>query len=77
MNSKQAAVLETVSTKQWIKWKCTAYIDGEMEFSHSMVGNKVLVHATNIKTIRWFERHLIVQFVIGPRGGISKLKVIR
>jgi len=77
MNSKQVAVMETVATKEWLKWKCVSYFDGEMEFSHSMIGDKVFVHATNVKTIKGFQKLLIVQFMIGVRGGISKLKVIK
>lgn len=76
MNSKQAAIIETVTSKQWLEWKFNTRFDGEMKFRIEQIGDKVFVHGSNVESTKWFERHAIVQMLIGVKGGVSKLKVI-
>ena len=76
MNAKQAKVLETVATKNWIEWKLGRCIDGELEFNFQEIGDKVFVFASNLNSTKWFEKNVTVQMLIGNRGGINKLKLI-
>jgi hypothetical protein len=75
MNAKQAKVLETVATKNWIDWKFSTSIDGELKISTQEIGDKVFVQVSNVGC-QWYEKFVIVQMLIGTRGGVSKLKLI-
>ena len=75
MNAKQAKVIETVATKNWIEWKLGRCIDGELEFNFQEIGDKVFVQVSNVGC-QWYEKFVIVQMLIGTRGGVSKLKLI-
>ena len=75
MNTKQAKTLETVATKSWIDWKLGTSIDGELKVNVQEVGDKVFVQVSNVGC-QWYEKFVIVQMLIGTRGGISKLKLI-
>jgi hypothetical protein len=75
MNSKQAAVIETVTSKQWLEWKFCQGIAGELTFEFKHIGDKVFVHGSNAGAHKWFERFTCVQMIIGKRGGVSKLKI--
>jgi len=75
MNAKQAKVIETVATKNWIDWKFSTSIDGELKVSTQEIGDKVFVQVSNVGC-QWYEKFVIVQMLIGTRGGVSKLKLI-
>ncbi len=75
MNAKQAKVLETVTSKEWIEWKFSTTISGELKTSINQIGDKVFVQVSNAGC-QWFEKSVIVQMLVGVRGGISKLKLI-
>lgn len=74
MNSKQAAVIETVTSKQWLERKFCQRIDGELTFTFDQIGDTIFVHGSNAGC-RWFEKFVCVQMLIGKRGGVSKLKI--
>jgi hypothetical protein len=76
MNAKQIKVIETVTSKQWLEWKFSTRFDGDMEFTFQQIGDKVFVHGSNAESIKWFQKHVMVQMLIGIKGGVSKLKVI-
>jgi hypothetical protein len=75
MNSKQVKAIQTVTTPSWIDWKITKHISGSMAFSVTEIGDKVLVHGSNTASIEWFQKQVIVQIIIGNRGGINKITV--
>jgi hypothetical protein len=76
MNTKQAKTLETVATKNWIEWKLGHRIDGELEFKVQELGDKVYVFASNVDSIQWFQKHVMIQMLIGIRGGVNQLKLV-
>jgi hypothetical protein len=77
MNTKQAAVIQTVATQEWLEWKLCTRFDGQLEFSQPKeIGSKVFIQASNAKTANWFHKFVVVQIVLGVRGGINELKVI-
>jgi uncharacterized protein YqcC (DUF446 family) len=77
MNTKQAAVIQTVATQEWLEWKLCTRFDGQLKFSQPKeIGNKVFIQASNAGNHKWFEKFAIVQIVVGVRGGINELKVI-
>ena len=75
MNAKQTQAAQTVTQIGWLKRNAVSYIPGEMTFSLMDFGDTVLVHGSNTDTTKWFEKQVIVQVTIGPRGGINKIKV--
>jgi hypothetical protein len=77
MNAKQAKAIETVATQSWIEWKLGTSIDGELEFNIQEIGDKVYVFASNVESTEWFQKHTMVQMLIGTRGGINNLKLIK
>jgi hypothetical protein len=46
-----------------------------MAFSVTEIGKTVYVHGSNTDSIEWWQKQFIIQFFIGPRGGINKIKV--
>jgi hypothetical protein len=76
MNSKQMQVAQTVTTRKWIDWKTCQYIAGEMAFSMTEIGDTVFIHGSNTASTEWWQKQVIVQVFIGPRGGIKKFAVL-
>jgi hypothetical protein len=76
MNAKQAKVLETVTAKQWLEWKFSTHIDGDLNVRTTPIGDKIYVQISNVGC-HWFEKFVIFQMVIGVKGGISKLKLCK
>ncbi len=75
MNSKQVKVIQTVTTPSWIDWKISKHIAGSLTFRVMEIGDKVIVHGSNTDSIEWFQKQVIVQIIIGNRGGINKITV--
>jgi hypothetical protein len=75
MNSKQTKVIQMVTKPSYITWKTGEHIDGNMAFSVFEIGDTVMVHGSNTDSIEWWHKHFMIQFFIGPRGGIKKIKV--
>jgi len=76
MNSKQTKTIQLVTKPSYITWKCNnVHIDGNMAFSVTEIGDTVMVHGSNTASIEWWHKQFIVQFFIGPRGGINKIRV--
>jgi hypothetical protein len=76
MNAKQIKRLQTVTQQKWIEWKAGKFIDGALSFSAFEIDGKVFIHASNTSTIEWYQRQIIVQMHIGPRGGLNEFKII-
>jgi hypothetical protein len=74
MNSKQIKAAQTVTKREYIEWKTCKYIGGELTFTMDEIGDKVFIQGSNTQTKHWFDTHFIVQFFIGPKGGV-KVKV--
>ena len=77
MNAQQIKTAQKVTGKKWLDWNVKCYIGGEMSFSAEQMGDCLFIHGSNTETINWFEKQVIVQFFIGPRGGIKTFKVIQ
>jgi hypothetical protein len=75
MNTKQTKVIQMVTKPSYITWKTGEHIDGNMAFSVFEIGKTVMVHGSNTDSIEWWHKHFMIQFFIGPRGGINKIKV--
>lgn len=76
MNIKQIKTIQMVTKPSWINWKCTnEHIDGALAFSVTEIGNTVMVHGSNTDSIEWWHKQFIIQFFIGPRGGINKIRI--
>jgi hypothetical protein len=75
MNTKQTKVIQMVTKPSYIMWKTNEYIEGNMAFSVTEIGDTVFVHGSNTDSIEWWQKQFIIQFFIGPRGGINKIKV--
>jgi hypothetical protein len=75
MNSKQIKTIQLVTKPSYITWKTGKHIDGNMAFSVTEIGDKVLVHGSNTDSIEWWHKHFLITFFIGPQGGINKIKV--
>lgn len=75
MNAKQTRVLQTITKQSWVEWKTGKYIDGSLIFNVSEIGDSIFVHGSNTESIEWYEKQFIVQFMVGPRGGINKISV--
>lgn len=73
MNVKQAKTIETVTTKQWLEWKFSTYIGGDLSVRITPVGEKIVVVISNVGA--WPSTFITVSMVIGVKGGISKLKL--
>lgn len=76
MNSKQIRKAAAVTSKHWIDRNIKKYINGGLVWSAEMIGNTLFLHGSNCKTGSCFCDVVIVQFLIGPRGGLNKVKVI-
>ena len=76
MNAQQIKAAQKVTGKKWLDWNVKRYIAGEMSFCAEQIGDLLFIHGSNTETIEWFEKQVIVQFFIGPRGGIQKFTVI-
>jgi hypothetical protein len=74
MNTKQIKTLQTITKQKWIEWKTGKWIEGSLTFSAEDIGDKVFVHASNTDTIEWYQKHVIVQFIVGPKGGVNSSK---
>lgn len=74
MNAKQISVLRTVTKQRWIEWKTGKYIDGSLSFSVTEMGDSVLLSGSNADTIDWFEKYFFIHIVVGPRGGINRIR---
>ena len=74
MNSKQIKVAQTVTKREYIEWKTCKYIGGELTFTMDEIGDKVFIQGSNAGTTGFFDKLFIVQFFIGPKGGL-KVKV--
>lgn len=71
MNAKQLKVAQLVTSPEWIYWNIDS-VDGELTFKKIYDDNgTVVLFASNSETIRWFQKNIIIQFTIGPRGGIK------
>jgi len=77
MNAQQIKTAQKVTGKKWLDWNVKCYIAGEMSFSAEQIGDVFFIHGSNTETTEWFEKQVIVQFLIGPRGGIQKFTVIQ
>lgn len=75
MNSKQTKVIQMITKPSWISWKTGAQIEGNMAFSVTEIGDTVMVHGSNTASIEWWHKQFIIQFFIGPRGGINKIRI--
>jgi hypothetical protein len=76
MNNAQIKRLQTVTSQKWIEWKTNTDIAGSLTFSVTEIGDKVLVHASNTETIQWFQKQVIIQMLIGSKGGLNDIKVL-
>jgi hypothetical protein len=75
VNTKQIKVAQTVTKQNWIEWKTCKYIGGELIFTMDEIGDTVFIQGSNNTDSKgFFDKHFIVQFFIGPRGGV-KVKV--
>jgi hypothetical protein len=74
MNSKQIKVAQTVTKREYIEWKTCKYIGGELTFTMDEIEDKVFIQGSNAGTTGFFDKLFIVQFFIGPKGGL-KVKV--
>lgn len=74
MNKKQKAVLQTITTKEWIEWKIKKYIYGNMAFNITEIGDSVMLHAFNNDESIW-DKHISLTLFVGVRGGIRNLNV--
>jgi len=75
MNSKQTKVAQTVTKREYIEWKTRKYIGGELIFTMDEIGDTVFIQGSNNTDSKGiFDKMLIVQFFIGPKGGL-KVKV--
>ena len=77
MTADQIKTAQRVTSKRYLDWKVNAVINGEMTFSAEQIGDCVFIHGSNTETVEWFQKQVIVQFFIGPRGGINKFTVIQ
>lgn len=76
MNTQQIKRLQTVTSQKWIEWKTNTEISGSLIFSVTEIGDKVFLHASNTDTIEWYQKQIIVQMLIGSKGGLNDIKVI-
>ena len=75
MNSKQIKVAQTVTKREYIEWKTRKYIGGELIFTMDEFGDTVFIQGSNNTDSKgFFDKMFIVQFFIGPKGGL-KVKV--
>jgi hypothetical protein len=75
MNIKQMKVAQTVTKRDYIEWKTRKYIGGELIFTMDEIGDKVFIQGSNNTDSKGlFDKMFIVQFFIGPKGGL-KVKV--
>lgn len=75
MNTKQIKVIQTITKQNWIEWKTGKYIGGALAFSVTEIGDQVVVHGSNTESKGWFDDQFIIQMVVGPKGGLNKIKV--
>jgi hypothetical protein len=75
MNIKQIKRIQDITMPEWIKRYVKSNIAGDIAFSIYEIGNTVMLHASNTGTIQWFQKQVIFQIVVGPRGGINKIKI--
>jgi hypothetical protein len=75
MNTKQMKAAQTVTNRKWIDWNVKQYIAGELTFSMTEIGNTIFIHGSNTDSTNWFQKQVMVQIFIGPRGGINKIKI--
>ena len=75
MNAKQTQILQTITNKNWIEWKTGEYIPGNLSYEICEIGDTVCLMASNLDAKEWFERLVNVCINVGPRGGITKVKV--
>lgn len=76
MNNAQIKRLQTVTNQKWIEWKTNTEIAGSLAFSVTEIGDKVFVHASNTDTTEWYQKQVIVQMLIGSKGGLNEIKVL-
>jgi len=76
MNSKQIKTAAAITSKIWIDNNVEKYINGELSWSATMIGDKLFLQGTNCETSTVFSKLVCVQFLIGSRGGLNKVKVI-
>jgi hypothetical protein len=76
MNNAQIKRLQTVTSQKWIEWKTNTEIAGSLTFSVTEIGDKVFVHASNTDTTEWYQKQVIVQMLIGSKGGLNEIKVL-
>ena len=76
MNTSQIKRLQTVTSQKWLEWKTNTDIAGALSFSVTEIGDKVFVHASNTETTEWYQKQVIVQMLIGSKGGLNEIKVI-
>ena len=74
MNQRQKAALQTITNKKWIEWKAGHSYEGEMSFTATQIGDKIFLHGSNNDTTQWFQKMVIVQAVVGVKGGINQFK---
>ena len=75
MNSKQQVTIQAVTQQQWLEWKTGKHIEGSLTYEAVHIGDTVMVHASNTASIEWFQKQVIIQIVVGPRGGVNKITV--
>jgi len=74
MNRKQVQVIQTITDPAWIKRFVSSHISGSLTFNIKEIGDKVLVFGSNVDSVSWFQKHVLVSITVGIRGGI-KIKV--
>ena len=75
MNAKQIKAAQTATQKSWLEFKTHRFIDGELSFTMDTIGDSVYIFGSNTQTLGFFDKHIMVSFLIGPRGGINSIKV--
>jgi hypothetical protein len=75
MNTSQIKRLQTITNQEWIEWKTCKHISGALTFNVTQIGDKVLVHASNTDTIEWWQKQVIIQIIVGSKGGLNKITV--
>lgn len=77
MTKRQLQVLQTITNDSWLQWKTGHSYEGSMTFSITPIGDQILMHASNTDSTEWFQKQVIIQAMIGPKGGINQFKEIR
>jgi hypothetical protein len=75
MNATQIKAAQTATKKSWLEFKTHRLIDGELSFTMETIGDSFYIFGSNTGTTGLFDKHFMVSFLIGPRGGINNIKV--